>query len=131
MARVAIKVSIVGDKEMLRKLQHVAGDKGMRREARGALSDVADPMVEEMKAITPVKTGRLQRSERTRVMVSSKREDMRISLIAGGPDVRYAARVHETHKTKSKFMEKVLLQHKGTLGRELAAKIDLGRAVSG
>jgi len=130
MARVAIKVSIVGDKEMLRKLERVASDKGMRKEARAALNEVADPMVEEMKADTPVKTGRLQRSERKRVMVSSKKEDMRISLIAGGgpEDIRYAARVHETHKTKSKFMEKTLLRHKGTLGGELAAKIDLRRA---
>jgi HK97 gp10 family phage protein len=130
MARVAVKASLTGDKEMLRKLERVAGDKGMRKEARAALTEVAGPMLEQMKARTPVKTGALQRSERIRVMVSSKKEDLRISLLAGGgpENVRYAPRVHETHKTKSKFMESVILEHRPTLASELASKIDLKRA---
>jgi hypothetical protein len=128
MARVAVQVTIKGDKEMLRKLRHLSGEQGMRKQARSALLEVGEPKLELMKSRTPVKTGKLLRSERLRVMVSPKKEDLRISLIAGGPDVPYAKRVHETHKTKSKFMESVLLEAAPTVGAEIAAKIDLRRA---
>ncbi len=128
MARVAVKVQMTGDKAMLRKLEHLAGDKGMRKQARAAAIEIWESKLPIMQERTPFKTGKLRRSEKMRVMVSSKKEDIRLSLIAGGVGVEYARRVHETHKTKSKFMESVLLESASTAGRDIAAKIDLKAA---
>lgn len=130
MARVAVRVALEGDKEMKAKLQHIAGDKGMRKVARAATLEVADDvMLPKMQERTPVKTGRLLRSERTLVMVSSKKEDIRISLIAGGPGVLYAAKVHATHPTKAGFMSSVLTEAVPTAGQDIASRIDLAQTL--
>jgi hypothetical protein len=126
-----IRMAMEGDKELLKRLENVAGDKGMRKQARKATVEVAESKLPAMQERTPVKTGKLQRSERVKVMVSPKREEIRISLIAGGPDVPYAYRVHETHKTKSKFVEKTLLELAQTAAAEIGAKIDLVAATNG
>ena len=131
MARVAVRATLSGDKEMKRKLENIAGDKGMRKVARAATLEVGGEMVMRMKERTPVKKGHLRDSERILVMVSSKKEDIRISLVAGGPDVLYAAKVHETHPTKSKFMESVILETAPTAGQDIAARIDLRQAAGG
>lgn len=129
MARVALRMTMTGDKEMKRRLENMAsGDKGLRKEARQATVAVGNELLEKMKARTPVKTGKLQRSERLIVMVSGKKEDIRISLVAGGPDVLYARKVHETHKTQPKFLESVIMEAASTAGRQIAEKIDLKRA---
>jgi len=136
MARVAFKASFTGEKEMKAKLQAIAGDKGMRKEARGAALEVGGVMLGQMQARTPVKTGRLKRSERIKVLVSSKKEDIRISLLAGGELAPYAAIVHNDTKARhphggqAKFMESVILENVPTAGRQLAEKIDLRRAAS-
>lgn len=127
MARAAVKAQLTGDKQMLRKLERIAGDQGMRKEARKAASEVWGKRVPIMQARTPEKTGRLKRSERMRVMVSSKKEDIRLTLIAGGPLAPYAAIVHEKHKTQSKFMESVVREAVPTAAREIAIAIDLRR----
>ena len=131
MARVVVRAALEGDKEMLDKLRRVAGDQGMRKQARGAALEVGGEKIEIVKGRTPVKTGRLQRSEHVKVLVSSKKEDIRIALVAGGPTALYARKVHETHKTHAKFLESVILEAASTVARELGAKIDLRKAVSG
>jgi hypothetical protein len=131
MAGVKIRVAMEGDKELLKKLETLAGEKGIRKQLRAATVEVGESKIPAMKERTPVKTGRLQRSERVKVMVSPKREEIRIALVAGGPDVPYAYRVHETHKTKSKFVEKTLLEAAQTAAAEIGAKIDLVAAVNG
>ena len=128
MARVAVKFAMEGDKAMRQKLERLASDRGARKELRGAAKEVWESKVPEMQERTPIKTGRLRRSERMRVMVSSKKEDVRLTLLAGGPDAPYAPRVHETHKTMSKFMEKTLLEAARTAAADIGAKIDLKRA---
>jgi hypothetical protein len=109
----------------------------MRKQAREALKEVSVPMLAEMKARTPVKSGRLKRSERTWVMVSAKKEDMRISFLAGGPGIPYARKIHEDATLKhekggrSKFIESVMLEKAGTLAQEIAGIIDLAAATQG
>jgi hypothetical protein len=131
MAGVKIRTEMVGDKELLKKLANVAGDKGMRKQARAATVEVAQSKVPIMVERTPRKTGKLQGTEKVRVMVSPKREEIRIALIAGGPDAPYAYKVHETHKTKSKYMERTLLELAQTAAAEIGAKIDLVAATNG
>jgi len=128
MARVAVRSAMTGDKEMLRKLTKVAGDQGMRKQARQAVTEVGQSKVEVMKTRTPVKTGRLLRSERIKVLVSPKKEDIRLALIAGGPDALHARKVHETHPTHAKFMERTLHEAASTIAAEIGAKIDLKQA---
>ena len=119
-----------GDKVMKRRLEKLAGDAGFRKEARKGSADVWGKRVPIMQARTPEKTGKLKRSERMKIMVSSKKEDIRLALIAGGPDVLYARKVHATHKTHSNFMRSVLFESAGSVGREIAQAIDLRRAAS-
>lgn len=124
-----IRMNWQGDKEMVAKLKAVAGDKGLRKEARGALLGFGGELKDRIEAETPEKTGKLKRSLKLRALVSTKKENMRITISAGGPDVPYAARVHETHKTMSKFMERPLREAQPTAGSEIAHRIDLARAV--
>jgi hypothetical protein len=139
MARVAIKASMVGTKEMKDKLRMVASDKGMRKQARGALKEVGGRMLGVMVERTPEKTGRLKRSLRTWVMISQKKEDMRISFLAGGAayNVLYARLVHENLTAKhpkggqAKYMESVILENASTAAAEIAGIIDMAAAVKG
>jgi hypothetical protein len=131
MAGVKVRVAMEGDKELLKKLENLAGDKGARKQLRAATVEVAESKVPGMVEHTPRKTGKLQGSERVKVMVSPKRQEIRIALVAGGPDVPYAYRVHETHKTKSKFVEKTLLEAAQTAAAEIGARIDLVAATNG
>ena len=62
-----------------------------------------------------------------RVMVSSKKEDIRLALLAGR-GLLYARKVHETHKTKSGFMRSVLLEAAASVAGEIGAEIDLRAA---
>lgn len=125
----AIKFALEGDRAMKRRLQAAAGDAGMRKVARAALLEVGDALVQKMQAETPVKKGKLRASEGRRALVSGKKEDLRITLFAGGPTAPYARIVHERHKTKSKFMERVILEAVPTAAADIAAKIDLRRVV--
>lgn len=132
MARVRIGFAMEGDAEMKAKLERIASDQGMRKQARAAaLGFGTEVMLPKMQERTPVKKGRLLRSETCKVRVSSKKEDIGITLIAGGPDVPYALIVHETHKTKSKFMESVLFESASIAMEEIAKRIDLEQAAKG
>lgn len=95
---------------------------------RRAVLATAESWVPLVVARTPRKTGRLQRSVKAKAMVSTKREDFRAALVAGGQLAPHARIVHETHKTKSKFLERVALEKVPTAGREIAARYDLGQA---
>lgn len=129
MARVAVRLSMVGDREMKRRLEKVASEKGLRKEARGALLDYGNELVvTEMRPNTPRKTGALQNSEEAKAMVSAKKEDLRVTLKAGGSTAPYAPRVHETHKTMSKFVEKTIQGARPKAAQEIAVRIDLKRA---
>lgn len=128
MAGVAkVRATLEGDKELKKRLEKIAGDQGMRKLARKAAKKVWGKRVPMMQARTPEKTGRLKRSERMRVMVSSKKEDIRFTLVAGGPLAPYAAIVHEGHATQAKFMESVVMEARRTVARELATEIDVER----
>jgi hypothetical protein len=130
-SRIAVGVAMTGDKEMLAKLVRLASDKGIRKQLRVATLEVAESMVELMKFRTPVKTGKLMRSERALAMVSPKKEDVRVTMVAGGVGIEYAQRVHENLTAKhpgggqAKYMESVLLESAPTAGREIAIRIDL------
>jgi hypothetical protein len=134
-----LKASMQGDKEMKAKLRAIASDKGMRKEARKALKEVGGRMLEVMKDRTPVKTGRLVESLRTWVMISAKKEDMRISFLAGGAsyNIFYARKVHEDLKAhhnnggQAKFMESVINENASTAAAEIAGIIDMAAAVHG
>lgn len=126
----AFRMAMDGDKAMKKRLEAAATDQGMKKEIRKAVKEVGLEKLAIVQERTPVKSGKLRASERLLVMVSAKKEDIRISLVAGGPDVNYARRVHETHKTHSKFLESVILEAVPTVGRELADRIDLKRVVA-
>jgi hypothetical protein len=123
-----IRMNWAGDKEMTAKLKAVAADKGLRKEARSALLGFGGEVKDRIEAATPEKTGKLKRSLKLRALVSMKKENMRITITAGGPDVPYAVRQHETHRTMSKFMERPLRAAQAGAAREIADRIDLSRA---
>jgi len=134
MARVAVRLAMTGDKAMRQKLERVAGDQGMRKQARAAASEVWGSKVPEMQARTPIKTGKLRASEHMKVAVSSKKEDIRLTLIAGGPTAPYARFVHDNLTNnhprggEAQFMLKTLLEAARTAAADIGAKIDLKQA---
>ena len=99
------------------------------KELRRVLKEVAERKLLIVQSRTPVKTGKLLASERVRVMVSAKKDDFRISILAGDSSAPYARIVHEIHKTKRKFLESVILESVPTIGSELAQTLDLARMV--
>jgi hypothetical protein len=121
-----------GDKEMKAKLERIAGDAGMRKQVRqAALGYGTEEMLPKVKERTPVKSGKLLGTETCKVRVSSKKEDIGIAIIAGGAEAPYARIVHETHKTKSKFIESVILESASTALEGIAKRLDLEKAAEG
>lgn len=130
-ARPAFKAQLTGDKEMKAHLMHFANpDKGIRKEAREALKTVGASKLEIAVGRAPERTGRLKRSGRLLVMVSPKKQDLRIALVFGGDGLLYARKVHDTHPTHSGYLLSVLLEAAGTIGREIATHIDMRRAAA-
>lgn len=121
-----------GADEMKAKLEQLAKEAGMRMQVRqAALGYATEEMLPKMKARTPVKTGKLLGTETCKVRVSTKKEDIGIALIAGGAEAPYARIVHETHKTKSKFIESVILESASTALEGIAKRLDLEKAAEG
>lgn len=94
------------------------------KELRRAMVEVAERKLPLLRAATPKKKGWLRESERVRVMVSTKKEDLRVSFIAGDERAWYARIV----ESRVQFMEKFILGQAGTVGGEIAAQVDLKRA---
>jgi len=125
-----ITMALQGDRAMRRRLEKVAGEKGLRKVARGASAKVGEShILTPARDAAPEKTGRLKRSGRVKISVSSARQNIRITVIFGGPLAPYAAIVHATHPTKAKFLERALHEARRTVGLALAEDIDLRRAI--
>lgn len=117
-----IRVALEGDKAMKSALQKAIIE--APKELRRSLLEYADTLVPIVKDRTPVKTGALRDSIRARVMVSGKREDLRVSILAGGSGCKTPARiVHEIHPTHSKFLESVILEARGSALVDISAKV--------
>lgn len=115
--------------ERLRRLAGDAGeDKGLRKELREAGKAVAGDKVEIARDRAPERTGKLKRSGRVLVLVSPKKEEIRLTLVFGGELAPYAPIVHATHPTHANFLGSVILEAAGTGAEELARRIDLNRA---
>lgn len=118
----AIKMTLEGDREMKGVFKRLIAESP--KELRRSLVAVGGRKLEILRARTPYKTGKLRASERMRVMVSGKREDLRISLLAGDETAWYARIV----ESRTKFMESTILESVPTIGREIAAEVELRRA---
>jgi hypothetical protein len=134
-ARIDIRVGMEGDKDMLRRLERVAGDQGMRKQAReAALGFAREECLPLMVERTPKKTGKLRSTETVKVRVSSKKEDIGVTLVAGGPRAPYARIVHEDlrarHKVgQAKYMESVILEKRSTAAQGIGSRLSLEEAV--
>ena len=118
----AIKMTLEGDREMKGVFKRLIAESP--KELRRSLVAVGGRKLEILRARTPYKTGKLRASERMRVMVSGKREDLRISLLAGDETAWYVRIV----ESRTKFMESTILESVPTIGREIAAEVELRRA---
>ncbi len=123
-----IRMSLEGGGAMKRRLARVAGDQGLRKIMRTALKEVGGELLEVVLPGVPVKSGDLAKSGKVKVMVSSKKQDIRVGVVFGG-GLKYAWKVHETHKTHSKFLERPLLAAVRTIGGDIAERVDLAQAV--
>lgn len=129
----AIKMTITGDAEMRRNIQTVIREfpLAVRRAAKEWAETKAPIAVDR----APEKTGKLKRSVRVRISVNKKsgRENVRASIIFGGPDVPYARKVHDRnpkHPDTEKFLERTVLEAVPTAGPEIAEKLSLKREQS-
>lgn len=125
----AIRMTLAGDREMKQKLQGCAREFPL--EARRGTRVVAMQKADLAQERAPEKTGKLKASKRVSVSIRKSGATPNISATVkfGGPDVRYARIVHETHPTQSKFLESVLLEAVPTIGADLAREIDLKKAL--
>lgn len=97
------------------------------KELRRSVLEVANRNLPLLRENTPMKTGKLRASERVRVMVSAKREDIRVSLIAGDEEAWYARIV----EFKKHYMEKTILDLSSRVAGEIAAEFDMRQAARG
>jgi hypothetical protein len=86
-------------------------------EFRRALFAEAEQIIERAKSLAPYRTGRLYRSGRA---YWPSERDPRINVQFLAP---YALVVHETHATKSKFLERALNAALSGMARRLARRI--------
>lgn len=126
----AIRMTLEGDRQMRQKLEGLAREFPL--EARRGTNVVAKQKLAIAQERTPVKSGKLRDSGRVSVSIKKKGQNPNISATIkfGGPDILYARKVHETHKTHSKFLERTLQESVGTIGADLAREIDLKKAAS-
>lgn len=118
----AIRMSVEGVQAMKSALTRAIVE--APKELRRSLLEYADTLVPLVKERTPVKTGALRDSIRARVMVSGKKQDLRVTILAGGAGCKTPARiVHEIHPTHSKFLENTLLEARGTALAEISNKV--------
>jgi hypothetical protein len=135
MAKIDIRAGMEGDEQLLERLRHLAGDQGMRKQARqAALGFAREECLPLMVERTPKKTGELRRSETVKVRVSSKKEDIGVTLVAGGANAPYARIVHENLKARhkvgrAKFMESVILEKRSSAAQGIGSRISLPEAV--
>jgi hypothetical protein len=135
MAKIDIRAGMEGDKELIRKLEHLAGDQGMRKQARAAaLAFAREECLPLMVERTPKKTGKLRSTETVKVRISSKKEDIGVTLVAGGAQAPYARIVHEDlrarHKVgRSKYMESVILEKRSSAAQGIGSRLNLEEAV--
>lgn len=121
-----------GDKAMKELLARVASDKGARKQLRKAVLEYGNEvMLPRLVTNTPRLTGALQRSEKVKVRISAKKEDVGITIIAGGASAPYAPTMHETAKRKPKFMERTLRDCAPTALGDIAGRVDLKAAGKG
>ncbi len=90
-----------------------------------ALFIEAELIMTDAKELTPVDKGTLRSSG---FVEKPKKvgKGFEVTLGFGGPAAPYALTVHETHSTKSKFLEKPLNKRKQGLDKRIAARVDSG-----
>ena len=103
--------------------------------AARALRSVGEVYMTEAKKRTPVDTGVLRSSGHVRGPEKSG-DTWQVRLIFGGPAAKYAAQVHENltahHAVgQAKYLESVILEHRKTFTREVAAMMVGGAKVYG
>lgn len=128
MAAPQVRLQMDGEDAMRRRLERMTQE--APRELRRAAVAVADRLVPIVQQRTPFRTGKLHDSVRRRVRVSAKKEDISVSIVAGGPDIPYARIQHENLEFKhargqAKFIESVLLESVPTLAQDIAGEVDL------
>lgn len=100
-----------------------------REAAQKFLKAEAQKLRKASMARTPVKTGALQASTRVLSFGSTGRRQLSISVVVGGvvrkgKFVGYAAKVHEDHPTKSKFLATALTLLKPGMAKRLQEVIN-------
>jgi len=111
------------DKRSLQRLQKQMKSvpKEVHKNVTKELQKSMRKVLSKSQSAAPVSTGALRDSGSIR---TSKRGDSRqeVEVTFGGKAIRYALKVHETHKTKSKFLEKPARQEavRFSVSREVA-----------
>ena len=123
-------IEIEGVDEMQRTLKRIADS--VPDQGEQALMAEAEVLVEQARERVPVDTGALKRSIRAEGPTRRGR-DIEAKIVAGGPDVPYAALVHEDLDAQhpeggAKFLEGPLFEGSGSLLRRLGNRFNLKKA---
>ena len=116
-----ITIKFTGQAEMNAKLRAIA--KNYPLKVKKALRKHLELLMTKMKQPDniPIDTGNM----RDTGFVESDEKGIGATMGFGGPAAPYTLKVHETHKTKSKFFERPFLEASGTIMRDVAEDCQL------
>lgn len=120
MSSKSVSVTVTGTGQVVRNLE-AYGKKG-EAALEAALYQEALEVMADSKREVPVDTGTLRSTGHVE-KPSKKMGSVSVTMKYGGPAAKYALKVHETHATKSKYLERPFLQSLRGLPARLAARM--------
>lgn len=94
-------VQIIGTRRLTARVELWAGH--AREKVKDATNEIAKEVYAESQRLVPVDTGNLKASGR---VIAADTKNLTATDQYGGTSAAYAVIVHETHKTKSKYLER-------------------------
>jgi hypothetical protein len=123
MANLLITFNLRGIEDVQRRLRALQRTTPLNQAKARGLFKRANLMMTAAKRDAPVDTGTL-RASGTVFVPEVSRQDVSVLLGFGGPAAIYALLVHETHRTRSKFLERNVNQQASQLERDVAEEVD-------
>ena len=115
-----IKTQVLGVKKMLQKAE--ALKEKMHKAQKAAVYQMANNIIGDAKEKCPVDTGTLKGSGYV-AKPEGEKDNVSSEIGFGGAASEYALRQHETHKTKSKFLERAVMEHQKDYVQNMQALI--------
>lgn len=119
------------DSGTVTKRLQIIRKRGLHEFGEAMYDEFREVELPEVQAATPVRTGKLQASERV-TGPDYRGTTVRVGIVAGGVNgVDYAIPVHEMHPTMNKFIERPLRESAPFILERVARRVKLYRMMQG